>query len=159
MAGFPYIPWRGLLPKLVCGLRSQATRSYLVYTLTPIPSGIYVAILKYILIHIINPHYNGHIQQYIHPAIQYISIINTYRLVHPLIRAPETRLNHYLVARPGATVDGAKYITRSPRRLAHPAAVARHYNIRSRHNVALKPNHTERVRSLHYPHPPSTNML
>ena len=26
-AGFPYIQWRGLLPMLVCGLRSQATRS------------------------------------------------------------------------------------------------------------------------------------
>ena len=38
-------------------------------------------------------------------------------LVHPLVRAPETRLTHYLVARPGATVDGAKYVTRSPRQL------------------------------------------
>ena len=25
-AGFPYIQWRGLLPMLVCGLRSQATQ-------------------------------------------------------------------------------------------------------------------------------------
>ena len=48
------------------------------------------------------------------PAIQYITIINTYSLVHPLVRAPETRLTHYFVARPGAIVDGAKCITRSP---------------------------------------------
>ena len=51
------------------------------------------------------------------PAIHYITTIYTYMLVHPLARAPETRLTYYLVARPGATVDGAKYITRSPRRL------------------------------------------
>ena len=50
------------------------------------------------------------------PAIHYITTIS-YILVHPLARAPETRLTHYLVARPGATVDGAKYITWSPRRL------------------------------------------
>ena len=61
---------------------------------------------------------------FITPAIQYNSIINTYSLVHPLVRAPETRLSHSLVARPGATVDGAKYIMRSPRRPAHPATVA-----------------------------------
>ena len=83
------------------------------------------------------------------PAIHYITTIYTYILVHPLTRAPETRLTHYLVARPGATVDGAKYITRSRQTTEHPTTVARHYNIRSRHTVALKPNHTEVVRSLH----------
>ena len=80
----------------------------------------------------INPHYTlikvTSSNIFITPAIQYISIINTYSLIHQLVWVPETRLTHYLVARPGATVDGAKYITRSPRRLAHPATVARHYN-------------------------------
>ena len=71
-------------------------------------------------------------------------------LVHPLARAPETRLTHYLVAGPGDTVDGAKYITRSPRRL----------NIRQRwpdtttHVPAIpwlsSPNHTEGAQSLHF---------
>ena len=42
------------------------------------------------------------------PAIHYITAIYTYMLVHPLARAPETRLTHYLVARTSATVDGAK---------------------------------------------------
>ena len=83
------------------------------------------------------------------PAIHYITTIYTYILVHPLARAPETRLTHYLVARPGATVDGSKYITRSPQTTEHPTTVARHYNIRSRHTAALKPTHTEGVRSLH----------
>ena len=54
------------------------------------------------------------------PAIHYITTIYTYILVHPLARVPETRLTHYLVARPGATVDGAKYIKRSPQTTEHP---------------------------------------
>ena len=74
------------------------------------------------------------------PAIHYITTIYTYMLVHPLARVPETGLTHYLVARPGATVDGAKYITQTTE---HRTTVARHYNTRSRHTVALKPNHTE----------------
>ena len=32
------------------------------------------------------------------PAIHYITTIHTYILVHPLTRAPETRLTRYLVA-------------------------------------------------------------
>ena len=74
-------------------------------------------------------------------AIHYLTTIYTYLLVHPLARAPETRLTHYLVAHPGVTVDGAKYITRSPRRLNIRQRWPRHYNIRSRHTVALKPKH------------------
>ena len=33
--------------------------------------------------------------------------------------------------------------------IEHPKTVARHYNIRSRHTVAFKPNHTDGVQSLH----------
>ena len=62
-------------------------------------------------------------------------------LVHPLARAPETRLTHYLVARPGATVDGAKYITRSPRQL----------NIRQRW-----PDTTTHVPAIPWPSSPTT---
>ena len=44
------------------------------------------------------------------------------------LRAPGDKLNASLVARPGATVNGTKHITRSPWRPEHPTTVARHYN-------------------------------
>ena len=61
--------------------------------------------------------YTSHNQQYIQYSGNSLSHNNPHvYLVHLLARAPETRLTHYLVARPGATVDGATYIMRSRRR-------------------------------------------
>ena len=119
-AGFPYISWRGLLPMLVCGLRSQATQPCLVHTLTPNPvrDSYYNPYIHWSTLQILSKTPINVIINNIYsiPAIHYITTIYTYMLAHPLAGAPETRLTHYLVARPGATVSGAKYITRSPRR-------------------------------------------
>ena len=116
-AGFPYISRRGLLPMLLPVLWGHTT---LVHTLTPNPVRdshyspyIHLSTLQILCTTPINVIINN---IYSIPAIHFFATIYTYMSVHPLARAPETRLTHYLVARPGATIDGAKYITRSPRR-------------------------------------------
>ena len=120
-AGFLYISRRGLLPMLISGLLSQATQPKLVHTLAPnsVRDSYCNPYIQWSTLQIL---FETPIDVIINnicriPAIHYITPIYTYMLVHLLARAPETRLTHYLVARPGATVDGAKYIARSPRRL------------------------------------------
>ena len=97
-AGLPYIQRRGLLPMLVSGLRSQATQSLLVHTLTPIPSGIRNTILIYSTYKCHN-HNSGN--------SQYNTITTRITLGNLLARAPETKLTNYLVARPCATLGAA----------------------------------------------------
>ena len=63
-------------------------------------------------------------------------------LVHPLARAPETRLTHYSVARPGTMDRRWRKIHHAiTQTTEHLTTVARHYNTRSRHTATLKPKH------------------